>query len=196
MGCGIYKIENLKNGKIYIGSSIDVKSREYKHFWMLDKSRHDNEYLQKSYNKHGKKCFKFDVIEECLIEELISKENYYINLYTSNKQDKGYNLATVNEFRRNNFNDIVKKKISQYNLTKNGNFTIFSLRSIETGEEQIFNSLIDAAEYLILGGYAKGIQRNVRIKISNCLRGIKVNNGSPNGSIRKTCYKHTFKIIK
>lgn len=90
----------------------------------------------------------------------------------------------------------LKKKLSQYNLTKNGNFVIFSLTSVKTEEELIFDNLIDAAEYLILGGYAKGKQRNVRIKISNCLRGIKVNNGSPNGSIRKTCYKHTFKIIK
>lgn len=196
MGCGIYKIENIKNGKIYIGSSIDIESRKYKHFWMLDKSLHYNQHLQKSYNKHGKSAFKFSIIEECLFDDLINKENHYITLYSSNKQNNGYNLATVNEFRRNNFNGEVKKKLSQYNLTKNGNFVIFSLTSVKTEEELIFDNLIDAAEYLILGGYAKGKQRNVRIKISNCLRGIKVNNGSPNGSIRKTCYKHTFKIIK
>ena len=163
---------------------------------MLDKSLHYNQHLQKSYNKHGKSAFKFSIIEECLFDDLINKENHYITLYSSNKQNNGYNLATVNEFRRNNFNGEVKKKLSQYNLTKNGNFVIFSLTSVKTEEELIFDNLIDAAEYLILGGYAKGKQRNVRIKISNCLRGIKVNNGSPNGSIRKTCYKHTFKIIK
>lgn len=196
MGCGIYKIQNTKNKKIYIGSSINVESREYKHFWMLDKNIHDNLYLQKSYNKHGKDFFTFELIEECSYDQLIEKENYYINLYSSNNLTKGYNLATVNEFRRNTFNNEVKKKLSHYNLIKNGNFIIFSLINIETGVELTFDSLIDAAEYLIKEGYAKGKERNVRIKISNCLRGVKVNNGSPNGSTRKTCYKHKFKIIK
>lgn len=111
MGCGIYKIENIKNGKIYIGSSIDIESRKYKHFWMLHKSLHYNQHLQKSYNKHGKSAFKFSIIEECLFDDLINKENHYITLYSSNKQNNGYNLATVNEFRRNNFNGEVKKKI-------------------------------------------------------------------------------------
>ena len=31
MNCGIYKIENVKNNKIYIGSSVNLKNREYKH---------------------------------------------------------------------------------------------------------------------------------------------------------------------
>lgn len=196
MGCGIYKIQNTKNNKIYIGSSINLESREYKHFWMLDKNIHDNPYLQKSYNKHGKGFFTFELIEECSHDQLIEKENHYINLYSSNKSSNGYNLATVNEFRRNTFNNEVKKKISYYNLIKNGNFTIFSLINVETENELIFDSLIDASEYLIKEGYAKGKQRNVRMKISNCLRGVRVNNGSSNGSIRKTCYKHKFKIIK
>lgn len=195
MGCGIYKIENISTKKVYIGSSVDIKSRQYKHFWMLDRNTHDNIHLQNSYNKYKKDSFIFEIIEECKHKDLVSKENYYIKLYRSNIPEGGYNLATVNEFRRNTFNDEVKKKISEYNLIKNGNFRIFSLINIETENELIFYSLIDAAKYLISSGYAKGKERNVRMRISSCLRGVKVNNGSMNGSIRKTCYKHKFKII-
>ena len=195
MGCGIYKIENLKNGKIYIGSSVNLESREYKHFWMLERNNHDNEYLQNSYNKYGKDSFKFEIIEECDESLLIEKENYYIDIYKSNTLEYGYNLAKVNEFRRNNYNDEVKVKLSKYNLIKNNNFTIFSLTNIDTNEEFIFESLVDGANYLIEKGFAKGKPRNVRMKISNSLRGIIVDNGSK-GSIRKTCYKHKFKIIK
>jgi group I intron endonuclease len=195
MNCGIYKIVNVKTNKIYIGSSVNIKNREKRHFWMLRKNIHDNEYLQNSYNKYGKDFFEFETIELCPFDDLILKENYYINKYKSNDLLFGYNLATVNEFRRNNFNNEVKIKLSKHNLLKNGNIQLFSLTNIKTNEEFIFNSLVDGANYLISNGFTNGTPRNVRMKISNSLRGKKVNNGS-NGSIRKTCYKHNFEILK
>jgi group I intron endonuclease len=196
MSCGIYKIENIKNNKIYIGSSVNLKNREYSHFRLLNKDIHYNDYLQHSYNKYGQDNFEFEIIELCSFDDLISKENYYINKYKSNNLSFGYNLATVNEFRRNTFNNEVKVKLSKYNLQKNGNIKLFSLTNIETNEEFIFDSLVDGANYLIENGFAKGKPRNVRMSISNSLRGIKLNNGkNNNGSIRKTCYKHKFKII-
>lgn len=161
---------------------------------MLDKGLHDNSYIQKSYTKHGKDSFKFEVIEYCESFKLIDKENYYINYYNSNDSRFGYNLAIVNEFRRNTYNDEVKIKLSKYNLEKNGNFDKYSLTNIETNESFIFESLVDGANYLIMNGFTNGSPRNVRMKISNSLREKKVNNGY-NGSIRKTCYKHKFKII-
>lgn len=196
MNTGIYKIVNTKNNKIYIGSSVNIKSRESKHFWMLKTGIHDNEYLQKSYNKYGRDSFSFEVIEYCEPNILIEKENEYIILYESNNLTKGFNLALVNEFRRNTYNDEVKIKLSKYNLEKNGNINKFSLINIDTNEEFIFDSLVTGANYLIENGFAKGKPRNVRMSISNSLRGIKLNNGkNGNGSIRKTCYKHKFKII-
>lgn len=194
MGCGIYKIENLVDKKVYIGSSLNLENREYKHFWMLKRGSHDNQHLQNSYNKFGLDSFKFDIIEECDELFLIDRENYYINTHQSNIQEFGYNMASVNEFRRNTFNDEVKDKLSKYNLLKNGNFSKFSLINIKTGDEYVFETLVDGANYLINNGFANGKPRNVRMSISNCLRGIKLNNGHK-GSIRKTCYKHKFKII-
>jgi hypothetical protein len=194
MGCGIYSILNTSNNKKYIGSSIKLESRKYKHFWMLLKQRHDNQFLQKSYNKYGKSTFIFEIIEECDPLILCERENHYIKLYNSNDPSFGYNLATVNEFRRNNYNEIVKINLSKYNLNKNGNFNEFSLTNIETNTEYKFDNLVDAANYLIEEGFAKGKPSYVRMSISNSLRGKKVDNGS-NGSIRKTCYKHRFKII-
>lgn len=194
MNSGIYKITNTINNKVYIGSSVNISNREYKHFWMLDKGIHDNEYLQKSYNKYGKGVFIFEIVEYCDLSELIETENKFITLYESNNLKNGYNLASVNEFRRNTFNDEVKIKLSKYNLNKNGNINRFSLTNLETSEEFIFETLVDGANYLILNGFAKGKPRNVRMCISNCLRGVKLNNGYK-GSIRKSCYKHKFKII-
>jgi hypothetical protein len=161
---------------------------------MLKKGLHDNRYLQNSFDKYGKENFIFEIINFCELKELISKENEFIKLYDANNLDKGFNLALVNEFRRNTFNDEVKIKLSKYNLNKNGNILKYSLTNIKTNQEYIFESLVEGANYLIKNGFAKGKPRNVRMQISNSLRGKKVDNGH-NGSIRKTCYKHLFKII-
>lgn len=194
MDCGIYIIKNTLNNKVYIGSSINVSNRKYKHFWMLEKGIHDNFYLQKSYNKNGCSFFKFDILEMCNEDKLIERENYHISKYKSTNIQFGYNLSTVNEFRRNTYNEEVKIKLSKYNLQKNKNFSTFSLTNIKTNEIFIFDNLVDCANYLIKNGFAKGKPRNVRMCISNCLRGVKLDNGHK-GSIRKTCYKHKFNII-
>ncbi len=194
MGCGIYQIKNKSNQKVYIGSSINIKNRLYKHLWLLKKNKHDNIHLQNSFNEYGEDCFEFSLVENCEYDELISRENYYINAFSSCNNDFGYNLALVNEFRRNTYNDEVKIKLSKFNLIKNGNINKFSLINILTNEEFIFETLVDGANYLINNGFAKGSHKNVRMKISSSLRGVKVNNGHK-GTIRKTCYKHKFKII-
>ncbi len=194
MNIGIYKIQNITDNKVYIGSSVDIKSRQYKHFWMLTLGSHYNSHLQSSYNKFGKDSFIFEILELCNTEYLVSLENKYIDLYNSIDSTYGYNQAKVNEFRRNTFNADVKLKLSKYNLNKNKNFSTYSLKNINTGEIFIFDSLVGGADYLINNGFTKGKPRSVRMKISNSLRGKLVNNGYK-GSIRKTCYKHEFKII-
>lgn len=194
MNCGIYKITNTINNKVYVGSSINLKGREYKHFWMLEKGFHDNHYLQNSFDKYGKENFIFEIIDFCEHKQLISRENELIKFYGANNLDKGYNLALVNKSGRNTYNDEVKIKLSKYFLNKNGNILKYSLTNNQTNQEYIFETLVEGANYLIENGFAKGKPNNVRMAISNSLRGKKLNNGH-NGSIRKTCYKHLFKII-
>jgi group I intron endonuclease len=194
MDCGIYKIENLSDNKIYIGSSVNINSRKYKHFWMLRKNIHDNNHLQNSYNKFGEKKFTFTILELCNIEDLIMLENKYINTYKTDNSEFGYNLAKVNEFRRNTFNDDVKLSLSKYNLNKNGNIKKFILTEISNGKSNIFDNLFEASRYLINEGFTNGSERNVRQKLSTTLRGKIINNGYK-GSIRKTIYKHNFKLI-
>ena len=81
MGCGIYIIENIDDKKVYIGSSVNLENREYKHFWMLGKGIHDNNHLQNSFDKFGLDSFKFSIIEECDESLLICL------LYTSDAAD-------------------------------------------------------------------------------------------------------------
>ena len=195
MGCGIYMIQNSANNKVYIGSSIKIETRFMNHKYALRCGNHDNEYLQNSYNKYGENNFTFEIVELCDVSELIKKENFYIDKYSSNDLNKGYNLATVNDFRRNTFNNEVKIKNSKLNLSLYGNFTIFKATNIKTNSENIFTSLVEAADYLISNNFSKGNPRNIRQKLSHCLRGKKVNNGG-NSTVRKTAYDHIWSIIK
>ncbi len=91
---GIYKIINLVNNKIYIGSSINISVRITSHKNTLKNNKHCNHYLQRSYNKYGKENFKFELIEYCNEEDLSLKEEYYINKFNSNNKINGYNLES------------------------------------------------------------------------------------------------------
>ena len=195
MGCGIYKITNTKNNKIYIGSSVDIKKRKEKHFWMLQKGIHDNKFLQSSYDRDGKENFIFDIIEMCDKKDLVEKENYYILENKTNDMKFGYNLCLVSDSRKNKLLDKTKIQLSKYNLKKNNNFEKFALINIETEKEYIFETLFEAANYLYDNGFTKASLRNIRMKLSNSLRGKEVNCGKKSKCIRKTCYKHKFKII-
>lgn len=90
--CGIYKIVNIVNNKIYIGSSIKTRRRYIAHLNLLNNNKHHNKFLQSSYNKFGSNSFLFSVIEECEIEQLELKEAEYIRLYKSNNRNFGYNI--------------------------------------------------------------------------------------------------------
>jgi group I intron endonuclease len=94
---GIYWIRNLVNGKVYIGSSIDIKNRWSEHRGDLQKNNHCNDYLQKSWNKYGEQSFIFEMVEkvERDKEKIINREQYYLDLYKSYEKDVGYNICSV-----------------------------------------------------------------------------------------------------
>lgn len=60
----VYTITNLENGKFYVGSSVNVRTRFRTHRRELRKGIHHCEPLQRAWNKYGGDRFKFEVIEE------------------------------------------------------------------------------------------------------------------------------------
>lgn len=90
--CGVYKITNITNGKFYIGSSKDIKSRWYQHKNALDAGNHGNAHLQNAWNKYGRQNFQFEIIEECDEKCQYEREQYYIDLYKP-FQSNGYNIV-------------------------------------------------------------------------------------------------------
>lgn len=77
---GIYEIRNIENGKRYIGSTVSMSRRWVLHKVLLKLNKHHSQHLQNSYNKYGKDCFVFEVIEECDRHLLMEREQYYIDI--------------------------------------------------------------------------------------------------------------------
>jgi len=83
---GIYQIKNVENNKIYVGSSVNLNERWRLHKCNLVANKHNNSYLQRSWNKYGEESFSFSVLCKLNTTEEILRiiENMYI-----------YNLAPV-----------------------------------------------------------------------------------------------------
>ncbi len=92
---GIYGIINLVNGKIYIGSAVDIRNRWYTHKINLRNNKHQNKYLQRSWNEYGELNFKFFILEICVKLDLIKREQIWMNYNNSYDFKFGYNLARV-----------------------------------------------------------------------------------------------------
>lgn len=90
MDSGIYKIENSITGQIYIGSSTSIPFRWRRHRYHLKHNIHNNQKLQRSYNKYGADSFCFTIVELCEPDKLFEKEQYWID-----KSHPYYNVSLV-----------------------------------------------------------------------------------------------------
>lgn len=78
----IYKIENLVNGKVYIGQTVrSFKERMKHHLSLLRRGIHNNQHLQSAWNKYGENNFEFSIIETCDIEDIDKLETQWIAHY-------------------------------------------------------------------------------------------------------------------
>ena len=96
----------------YIGQSVDAKYRRSCHFSELKRGIHLNQYLQNSWNKHGKENFVFEIIEECLDEEATLREQYWIDYYGGINSSNTFNLKEAASIGRHSALSIAKMSLS------------------------------------------------------------------------------------
>lgn len=111
---GIYCIQNKINNKMYIGQSIHIHRRWSEHKYELNNNIHENDYLQKAWNKYGSDNFIFNIIELCDIDELDDKECYYISSYNTFDRNYGYNLISGGGVNRS-ISEETREKLRQAN---------------------------------------------------------------------------------
>jgi hypothetical protein len=93
MTCGIYKITNIVNDKIYIGSSKHIESRWSCHLSDLRRNDHHSKHLQRAADKYDISVFKFEILQETKEEELIKVEQEYLDKLRPYDKNIGYNIS-------------------------------------------------------------------------------------------------------
>lgn len=81
MLCGIYIIRCASGGKCYIGSSKDIRRRFILHRYQLNKGTHHTPHLQYAWKKRGASAFSFEILEICAAEELIAREQWWMDRF-------------------------------------------------------------------------------------------------------------------
>ena len=77
---GIYRIKNLINDKIYVGSTTKSFSIRWRQ-WRGDLKRNKaNKHLSNAWNKYGKDVFEFSILEVVIDKEkVLEREQYWID---------------------------------------------------------------------------------------------------------------------
>lgn len=93
---GIYVIRNTVTLKVYVGSSIDIKERWYRHRLYLDRGTHASQHLQAAWKTYGKDAFSFQVLEIVGdVAELLKREQAWIDQLRACDREYGYNQCPV-----------------------------------------------------------------------------------------------------
>lgn len=87
---GIYLWRNKENGKFYIGSSSNLKRRLIFYYNLEHLAKHPTRHINNSLLKYGYSAFSLYILEYCLKEDLIKREQYYFDLL-----EPSYNICKV-----------------------------------------------------------------------------------------------------
>ncbi|MEY2818602.1 MAG: hypothetical protein RL275_2065 [Chloroflexota bacterium] len=66
---GIYQVKNMANGKMLLGSSLNLEGPLNRHKFMLKIGSHTNKTLQADWNELVQNTFVFEVLEEVKMKE-------------------------------------------------------------------------------------------------------------------------------
>lgn len=94
---GIYGIFNTVNGKVLVGSSVHLKTRWKQHRNDAQKGVHTNPHFQAAWNKYGMDAFEFRVLEIIGNQNMVAREDYWINYHHSLDGRFGYNLQNASQ---------------------------------------------------------------------------------------------------
>lgn len=91
----VYCITNTKNGKRYIGKSVNASGRWGHHVWLAGHPEHKNfGHLHAAIAKYGVDAFTFEILEVCITEDAaFEAEVWWVEKYDTQNSLKGYNLT-------------------------------------------------------------------------------------------------------
>lgn len=66
---GVYQVKNLANGRVLLGSSLNLEGPLNRHRFMLKINSHPNKELQKDWNELGPDQFLFEILEVVQVQD-------------------------------------------------------------------------------------------------------------------------------
>lgn len=66
---GVFQIKNTMNGKVLLGSSLNLEGPLNSHRYMLTIGHHENKELQQDWNELGADKFVFEILEVVAVRE-------------------------------------------------------------------------------------------------------------------------------
>jgi len=66
---GVFQVRNTANGKILLGSSLNLEGPLNSHKFMLSIGKHRNGSLQKEWNEYGPDAFVFEILEVVKVKD-------------------------------------------------------------------------------------------------------------------------------
>ena len=97
---GVYLITNTVSGKVYVGSSTNMRSRIQGHRTQLRNGKHGNALLKRAWNKHGASAFTASALRICERAQLRNVEQAVLDATGAASRERGYNLKPKAEFGR------------------------------------------------------------------------------------------------
>jgi group I intron endonuclease len=166
MGC-IYVIENIVNGKKYVGQSVTGKKRIQAHLSTLKNNKHINTYLQRAFNKYGEAAFTFKILVDDLPERYMDDvERGLIATFRAADREHGYNLESGGHENKR-LSSETKEKMSASHKGKRK-----SPESIEKRSQSILKLRRDPN--YVHPNIGKKLSAKTKEKISNSHKGKKV----------------------
>lgn len=101
----IYCIENIDNGKKYIGLTKDYVKRWYGHKRSFICGNRISTAMQNAINKYGVDKFKFYILIICFDDDMPYYEKEYIKKYKTLVRENGYNILEGG----NSYRDVTEK---------------------------------------------------------------------------------------
>jgi len=162
---GVYEIRNILNNHRYVGSSVSIYGRRWKHLRQLKENKHRNPHLQNAWNKYGQDHFEFNILEICepIKDTILFLEQKYID---GLKPEYNISITAGSPLgckRSEEFKDNLKKLWKDNRNVFNKRIAVIML-DMHTGEELMeFISVEEAA--IFLGN------KNLKTNIGEAMKG-------------------------
>ncbi len=116
-GPGIYCITCTANGKIYIGSTKNLRDRAMSHLSFLRRGK-GSSHLQNAFNKYGEHVFVFCVVQRCGSTQRIKLEQRFLDNTRAYDHSIGFNISSVAGSVSGNARAVSKAHATPYHFVR------------------------------------------------------------------------------